>query len=171
MSDQTSLQAKVAAQFRDFLIAHQLRQTRERFAILEAIYDIEGTFTIEDLQQTMQDRRFPVGIATLYQTTQLMVQANLLIRHPFLSSAAVFERITDDRPHSYQICSDCHRITRIKSKELASSLENYHTRSFHITHRIVYVYGICVSCQRQARKQLKIHQQLSENKPKKHSRK
>ena len=168
MSDQTSLQSTVAAQFRDFLIAHQCRQTRERFAILDAIYDIEGTFTIEDLQQTMQDRRFPVSIGTLYQTTQLLVQANLLIRHPFSSSAAVFERIADDRPRSYQICNNCHRITRIKSKELASSLETYHPRSFHITHRIVYVYGTCASCQRQTRKQLKIHQQLSENKPIKH---
>ena len=171
MSEKVYTQEAVANRFQDFLAANGLRQTRERFAILRAAYDIEGTFTIEDLQQTLMLQRFRVSTATLYNTTQLLVQANLLIRHPFSSSAAVFERIADDRPHSYQICSNCHRITRIKSKELASSLENYHTRSFHITHRIVYVYGICSSCQRQARKQLKIHQQLSENKPKKQSKK
>ncbi len=165
MSEQTSLHELVAAQFREFLIAHQCRQTRERFAILEAIYDIEGTFTIEDLQHTMQDRRFRVSTGTLYQTTQLLVQANLLIRHPFSSSAAIFERIADDCPRSYQICNNCHRITRIRSKELATSLDTYHPRTFHVTHRIVYVYGTCASCHRQMRKQLKFHSQYTENQP------
>ena len=155
MSEKTDIQEYVAERFRQFMIANQLRQTRERFAILRAIYDIEGTFTIEDLEQTMQDRRFHVSTGTLYQTTQLLVQANLLIRHPFSSSAAVFERIVDNRPRSYQICGNCHRITRIKSKELAASLETYHPRSFSVSHRIVYVYGTCVSCQRKMHKIIK----------------
>lgn len=164
MNEKGTIQEVVAEQFRNFLIAHQCRQTRERFAILEAIYDIEGTFTIEELQHTMRDRRFPVSTGTLYLTTQLLVQANLLIRHPFSSSSAVFERIADDRPRSYQICNNCHHITRIKSKELVASLETYRPRTFHTTHRIVYVYGTCASCQRQMRKQLKLHQQLIDSK-------
>jgi Fur family ferric uptake transcriptional regulator len=171
MIEKAYTQEGVAERFQKFLAAHGLRQTKERFAILHAVYDIEGIFTIEDLQQVMDMQRFRVSTATLYSTTLLLVQANLLIRHPFSSTVGVFERIADEKPRNYQVCNNCHHITRIKSKELASSLENYHTRSFHITHRIVYVYGICVSCQLQARKQLKIHQQLSENKPKKHSKK
>lgn len=155
MGEKSTIQEVVAERFRLFLIANQLRQTKERFAILRAIYDIDGTFTIEDLQLTMQNRRFHVSTGTLYATTLLLVQANLLIRHPFSSSAAVFERITDDRPRSYQICNNCHRITRIKSKELASSLETYHPRSFSVSHRIVYVYGTCATCQRQFRKLLR----------------
>ena len=159
-----TLQEEVESKFRQFMIAHQLRQTKERFAILRAIYDIEGSFTIEDLQQTMQDRRFPVSTGTLYITTQLLVQANLLIRHPFSSSSAVFERIADDRPRSYQICNNCHRITRIKSKELANSLEVYHPRSFTISHRIVYVYGTCASCHRQMKKMIAENQKSKTNK-------
>lgn len=155
MKEKGAIQDSVEERFRKYLIANELRQTRERFAILRAIYDIEGTFDIEDLQQTMQERRFRVSIGTLYATTQILVQANLLIRHPFSSSSAVFERITDDKPRSYQICSHCHRITRIKSKELAASLETYHPRSFTISHRIVYVYGTCASCRRAMQKQLK----------------
>lgn len=155
MSEKTDIQDVVAEKFRQFMIANQLRQTRERFAILRAIYDIEGTFTIEDLQQTMQDRRFHVSTGTLYQTAQLLVQANLLIRHPFSSSAAIYECITDNRPRSYQICNNCHRITRIKSKDLANSLETYHPRSFSVSYRIVYVYGTCASCQRKMHKMLK----------------
>ncbi len=164
MMERTNIQAEVEQRFRQFMLAHQMRQTSERFAILRAVYDIDGTFTIEELEQTMQNRRFHVSRGTLYLTTQLLVQANLLIRHPFSSSSAVFERIIDDRPRSYQICSNCHRITRIKSKELASSLESYHPRSFSISHRIVYVYGFCASCQRQMRKVLKENNQTKTDK-------
>ena len=113
MSDKTSLQKDVEQRFREFLLAHELRQTRERFAILEAIYCIEGTFTIEHLQELMQERRFPVSTGTLYSTLQLLIQANLLIRHPF-NFSSVFERVADNHPRSYQICNNCHRITRIK---------------------------------------------------------
>ena len=150
-----TLQEQVHEQFRLYLLANGLRQTRERYAILHAIYNIEGTFSIDDLRDIMHEQRFHVSTNTLYVTTQLLVQANLLIRHPFSSAASVFERVADDRPRSYQICSHCHRITRIKSKELATSLETYHPRSFHISHRIVYVYGVCASCQRAMHKRLK----------------
>lgn len=155
MSDKMNLQDQVKERFRQYLLANKLRQTRERYAILHAIYETEGTFTIDDLQTLMQQHRFHVSTNTLYQTTQLLVEANLLIRHPFSSAAAVFERIADDRPRSYQICSHCHRITRIKSRELAASLETYHPRSFTVSHRIAYVYGCCASCQRKMRQQMK----------------
>ncbi|MBP5771355.1 MAG: transcriptional repressor [Bacteroidaceae bacterium] len=155
MSEKSSLQDTVEQRLRLYLEANQLRQTKERFAILRAAYDIEGTFTIEDLQKKMQEERFPVSTGTLYQTTQILVQANLLIRHPFSSSSTVFERIADNRPRSYQICNNCHRITRIRSKELATSLETYHPRSFAVSYRIVYVYGTCATCQRIMHKRLK----------------
>lgn len=158
MGEKSTIQDTVAQRFRQFLVANQLRQTKERFAILRAIYDIEGTFTIEDLEQTMQNRRFHVSTGTLYLTAQLLVQANLLIRHPFSSASAIYERIADDRPRSYQICNNCHLITRIKNKELASSFDCYHPRSFSVSHRIVYVYGICAKCNRAIHKQLKLAQ-------------
>lgn len=161
MGEKNTIQETVAHRFKQFLIANRLRQTKERFAILRAIYDIEGTFTIEDLEQTMQNRRFHVSTGTLYLTTQLLVQANLLIRHPFSSTSAIFERIADDRPRSYQICNNCHLVTRIKSKELAASFDCYHPRTFSVSHRIAYVYGICAKCNRAIHKQLRLAQQTN----------
>ncbi len=162
MSEKTSLQEQVRERFRQYLTANKLRQTRERFAILHAIYDIEGTFTIEDLQEIMQLQRFHVSTNTLYLTTQLLVEANLLLRHPFSTSAAVFECLPDNRPRSYQICNSCHRITRIKSKSLAQSLETYHTRSFTVSHRIAYIYGTCAMCASAMEKQLKLLNQKAQ---------
>ena len=162
MSDKPTLQEVVAEQFRNFLIAHQLRQTKERFAILHAAYNLEGTFTIDDLQNLLDIMHFPVSTGTLYNTTQLLVQANLLIRHPFSSSTTIFERIDESKPRNYQICSNCHTITRIKSRELAEALGYYRPRKFAISHRVVYVYGLCAKCQRQMNKALKIYRMLEE---------
>ena len=154
MSEKNGLHKEVERKFRLFLLANELRQTPERFAILNAIYSIQGYFTIEDLQEIMRERRFPVTLSTLYRTTQLLVQANLLIRHPF-DNATVFERIVDDKPKSYQICNNCHKITRIVGKEVAEGLEAYRPRLFSVSHRIAYVYGICPTCQRELNKKIK----------------
>lgn len=155
MSEKDDIQQQVRERFRQFLVANKLRQTSERYAILRAAYDIDGTFTIEDLSEVMQQQRFRVSTTTLYNVTSLLVQANLLIRHPFSSSTNIFERIADTKPRSYQICGNCHRITRIKSKVVAEAVESYHPRTFAISHRIMYIYGTCPSCQRAMHKQLR----------------
>ena len=155
LTELENLQTDVAERLRQYLVANELRQTRERYAILRAAYDIEGTFAIDDLNEILQQKKFHVSVGTLYQTVQLLVQANLLIRHPFSSSSAIYERIADDKPRSYQICGNCHLITRIKSKELAACLDTYRPRTFTVSHRIVYVYGTCAKCQRRMRQQLR----------------
>jgi Fur family ferric uptake transcriptional regulator len=162
MSKKPTLQERVAEQFRHFLIAHDLRQTKERFAILHAAYNLEGIFTIDDLKNLLDILHFPVSTSTLYNTTQLLVQANLLIRHPFSSTIAYFERIGDNKPRNYQICNNCHLITRIRSRELAEALDLYEPRKFAITHRIVYINGLCAKCQRQMERALKVYDMLQE---------
>ena len=149
----------IEQRFRDYLLANDLRQTRERFAILEAVYGIDGTFTIEDLQEVMEKARFRVSTATLYNTTLLLVRANLLVRHPFSSSSAVFERIYDERPRTYQVCNHCHHITLIKSRELSAAVLSYKARRFSISHRITYIYGTCPQCERAMKRKLKQLQQ------------
>ncbi len=155
MNDNKSIRENIRLRFQQFLEANDLRQTRERFAILDAIYDIDGIFSIEELADILSEGKFHVSRATLYNTTLLLVQANLLIRHPFSSGAAQFERINGLQPRSYQVCNNCHRITLIKSRSLQTALDTYHPRSFDITHRIVYVYGICGQCERALHKKLK----------------
>lgn len=155
MSEKAYTQEGVASRFQQFLLTNGLRQTRERFAILHAAYELEGTFTIEDLQQLLLLQKFRVSTATLYNTTQLLVQANLLIRHPFSSSTSIFERVADERPKCYQICNNCHRITHIKSKDLAAAVDSYHPRRFGVSHRILYIYGTCPKCEIAMHKKLR----------------
>ena len=157
----SALIVNVEQRFREYLQANNLRQTRERFAILQAVYETEGTFTIEDLQKRLLQINFHVSTATLYNTTLLLVRANLLVRHPFSSSSAVFERIYDERPRTYQVCNNCHQITLIKSRELSAAVLSYKPRRFSVSHRITYIYGVCPKCKRALQKNLNNSQHSS----------
>ena len=54
--------------FEQYLQNKGLRKTQERFAILDAIYSIEGHFTLETLLDMMTASKFHVSRATLYNT-------------------------------------------------------------------------------------------------------
>ena len=50
-----------------YLEQNNLRKTPERFAILDAVYDIDEHFTLEELSEKLNnEERFPVSRATLY---------------------------------------------------------------------------------------------------------
>ena len=155
MSEKPVTLATLEQQFREFLLANELRQTRERFAILRAVYETKGTFTIEDLQERLKEVKFPVSTGTLYNTALLLVKANLLVRHPFSSSTTVFERVYPNQPRAYQVCNNCHRIAIIKGQDFNNAIQSYKPRQFTVSHRISYVYGICPKCLREMRKKLK----------------
>ena len=76
----------VRGTFEQYLQNKGFRKTQERFAILDAIYSIEGHFTMEELMDMMNASRFHVSRATLYNTMELLTDAHLVIRHKFDNS-------------------------------------------------------------------------------------
>ncbi len=68
----------------NYLEANNRRKTPERYAILEAVYDTNGHFTLEDLSEKLaEESRFPDSRATLYNTLKLFMELRLVIRHRF----------------------------------------------------------------------------------------
>ena len=59
---------KVAARaaLTKYIEENNCRKTTERFALLDAMYDIDGLFTIEELAERMAVQNFHVSRATLY---------------------------------------------------------------------------------------------------------
>ena len=136
-----------------YLEQNALRKTPERFAILDAVYDIDGHFTLEELGEKLNgELRFPVSRATLYNTLKLFMELRLVIRHRF-QGATKYEACYDNNSHCHQICTVCGRVTEFRSKRITDAIAAVHHKRFRKDGFSLYVYGICSSCQANLTKQ------------------
>lgn len=141
----SSVKETARGTFEQYLQNKGLRKTQERFAILDAIYSIEGHFTMEELLETMNASKFRVSRATLYNTMELLVDARLVVRHKFDNSSQ-YEKSFNMTTHFHRICMSCGTVTEVRDEKLREAIENAHSRGFTITHTSLYIYGMCSKC-------------------------
>ena len=129
-----------------YLEVNNLRKTPERFAILDAIYSIDGHFTIDELDQYLEENSFRVSRATLYNTMRLFLKLRLVIRHRFIGITK-YESCFKNKDHIHQVCTVCGTVKDVISPGVVNAIDESKLHRFRKDGFSLYIYGVCSTCQ------------------------
>ena len=128
-----------------YLEENKLRKTPERFAILDAIYHINGHFTLEELGAKMEADNFRVSMATLYNAINLFMQLRLVVRHTF-QQGTHYEACFHSDYHCHEICTVCGKVQEVGGSSLTELIGNLKLKRFHPMGCSLNIYGVCSAC-------------------------
>ena len=149
-----------------YLEMNNHRKTPERYAILRAVYDTDGHFTLDELgEKLVKEYKFPVSRATLYNTLNLFMELRLVIRHRFQGTTK-YEACYDNNSHCQQMCTVCGKVTEVRSPEISEAISELRLKRFRKDGFTLYIYGICSTCQARLTRQKNTKKQTKQNKSK-----
>lgn len=131
--------------FSAFLRERNQRQTPERFAILEEVYRTDDHFDADELYLRLKQQDVRVSRATVYNTLDLLLECNLVVRHQFGNKQAKYERAYRYWQHDHLICMDCNALFEFCDPRIQSIQEMVaEIFQFDISHHALNMYGRCL---------------------------
>ena len=136
---------EVRSIFQAFLKKRNKRQTPERFAVLEEIYQTDDHVDADDLYVRLKQDGTRVSRATVYNTLELLLECDLVVRHQFGKNQAKYERAYSYWQHDHLICMDCSELLEFCDPRLQSIQEMVaDIYEFDIKHHSLNMYGHCM---------------------------
>lgn len=137
--------------FTQYLEKNKLRKTPERYAILERIFRTDGFFDAEELFYMMQ-KDYRVSVATIYNTIDLLLHCNLIIKHHFPGQKIQYERHVSKQTHYHLICTECGTVKEFSDIKIRSLIKVKTFATFEPSYHSLYMYGLCKKCRPKTKK-------------------
>ena len=132
--------------FSNYLKNKRLRNTAERNAICSAVCRTKEPFTFEKIWQQLENEKFHVSRASVYNTMELLLDANIVVRRQFSSTLVQYELKYIAEQYIHAFCTQCDTVRKIKNDKLNNLFADYKTPKFTMEHYSLHFYGICSKC-------------------------
>jgi len=96
--------------FSKYLTKKGHRKTPERILILNEIYNQNNHFSVESLYNIIKNAKHQISRATIYNTIELLLDCELVIKHQFGKNIAEYEKSYAYKQHDHLICLDCSKV-------------------------------------------------------------
>jgi Fur family transcriptional regulator, ferric uptake regulator len=135
---------EVRRRFAAFIRERGRRQTPERFAVLDEIYASQDHIDADTLFARLASRGIRVSRATVYNTLELLLACDLIVRHQFGGAQAKYERAWAYWQHDHLLCVDCGAIFEFcdpRLQEIQESVAGIY--GFEVARHALNFYGHC----------------------------
>jgi len=109
------------------------------------IYAESSEVFIDELYVRLKQDGTEVSRATVYNTLELLLECDLVVRHQFGKNQAKYERAYSYWQHDHLICMDCNELFEFCDPRLQSIQEMVaDIYEFEIKHHSLNMYGHCI---------------------------
>lgn len=136
---------RIRESFARYMKSRKMRQTPERFAILDKALEQHVHFDIEGLYGDIR-KDYRVSLSTVYRTVELLCECGLFRKHFIRENRTVYE-FAEDR-HLHLVCLECGQMKEARNESVAEALASLRFRGFHPSFSTVDIYGLCSKCNR-----------------------
>lgn len=120
-----------------------VRTTAQRRAVVRAVAEATGAFTVQELHERARAFEPRLGLATTYRTLELLREHGGV--HPLAGDRAAYVRCRPEH-HHHLVCTSCGGVeeTELCAVPPASELERRH--GFRAAAHDLDIYGTCRRC-------------------------
>src|SRR5438552_13878379 len=99
---------------------------------------------VERLYSYLKEKKYKVSRATVYNTMELLLDANLIMKHQFGKNLALYEKSYAYKQHDHLICEDCDHVFEFcdpRIQQIQTMIGDL--LKFNIDHHSLHLFGRC----------------------------
>lgn len=135
--------------FRNYLSSQGLKFTKERMAVVEEIFSIQGHFEPEHLYFKIRGSGIKASRASVYRTLNILIESGLVERISRTEKGNVYELTFGHKHHDHMVCTECGEVIEFYSENLeALQNEICLNHNFDGTSHTLEIRGQCKKCKK-----------------------
>ncbi len=132
---------------RELLSRVNLKYTKQREIIIDALRDLKVPVSVEQLDDYCHSHQLPINLSTIYRTIDSLSQVNLIHKtYNSITQSTLVELVAPTHKH-YLVCIECHAMIPIRMCPMHDILDTIeHDYAFEVFSHQLEISGLCANC-------------------------